>query len=247
MCCDVRTAVEPEACTYLEWDSEFFSRRIARANRRRLDPAALGALLDWCAANRIECLFFLADSDDAQTARLAEANQFLLAAVRMTFERKVGEPFVSPADAVVRSAREEDLGALRAIAKTGHRDTRFYFDQHFDRTKCDLLYEAWIENSFRGFAQDVLVAEIDQKPVGYITIHLRGDEAHIGLVGVAEGHQGVGLGSILVRHFLSWAARKGAERATVVTQGRNTRAQRLYQRNGFVTASFQLWYHRWFP
>jgi len=243
----VKTAAEPEACKYLDWDSEFFACRIARANRRRLDPAALGALLDWCAANRIECLFFLADSDDAQTARLAEANQFLLADVRMTFERKVGESSVSSSDAVVRFAREEDLGALRAIAKTGHRDTRFYFDQHFDRAKCDLLYEAWIENSFRGFAQDVLVAEIDQKPVGYITIHLRGDEANIGLVGVAEGHQGVGLGSILVRHFLSWAARKGAERATVVTQGRNTRAQRLYQRNGFVTASFQLWYHRWFP
>jgi len=33
----------------------------------------------------------------------------------------------------------------------------------------------------------------------------------------------------------------------VVTQGRNLAAQRLYQRNGFVTASLQLWYHRWFP
>lgn len=242
----MRTAVEPEACTYLEWDSEFFSRRIARANRRRLDPPALSALLGWCAANRIECLYFLADADDPQTARLAEANHFLLADVRMMFERKVDEPFVSPSDSVVRLAREEDLGALRSIAKTGHRDTRFYFDQHFDRAKCDLLYETWIENSVRGFAQAVLVAEVDQKPVGYITNHLRGDEAQIGLVGIDQGHQGAGLGSILVQHFLSWAARKGAERATVVTQGRNTRAQRLYQRNGFVTATFQSWYHRWF-
>ena len=28
--------------------------------------------------------------------------------------------------------------------------------------------------------------------------------------------------------------------------GRNLAAQRLYQRSGFVTASLQLWYHRWF-
>ena len=109
------------------------------------------------------------------------------------------------------------------------------------------FYETWIENSFRGFAQAVLVVEVDRKPVGYITSHLRGEEAQIGLMGVADGHQGAGLRwTSLVQHFLSWAAREGAQRATVVTQGRNVRAQRLYQRSGFVTASFQLWYHRWF-
>jgi dTDP-4-amino-4,6-dideoxy-D-galactose acyltransferase len=211
-----------------------------------LDPAALSSLLDWCVANRIECLYFLADSDDPETSHLAETNDFMLVDVRMTFERKLGEPSVSPSGAVVRFAREEDLGALREIARKSHRDTRFYFDQHFNRSQCDLLYEIWIENSFRGFAQAVLVAEIIGKPVGYITGHLRGNEAQIGLVGIAECYQGAGLGSTLVQHFLCWAARNGARQATVVTQGRNTRAQRLYQRNGFATASFQLWYHRWF-
>jgi hypothetical protein len=32
----------------------------------------------------------------------------------------------------------------------------------------------------------------------------------------------------------------------VVTQGRNSKAQRLYERCGFLTRSVQLWYHRWF-
>lgn len=238
---------KPESiCTYLDWDSEFFGHRIARANRSRLDDSALNELLTWCVGNRIECLYLLADSDDSQTARLAETNEFLLADVRMTFEQTLGEISLIPTDVVVRSAQEEDLGTLRAIAQTGHRDTRFYFDQHFDRAKCDLLYQTWIDNSFRGFAETVLVAEVERKTVGYITGHHRGDEAQIGLMGVAEGHQGTGLGSILVKHFLSWAAGEGAERASVITQGRNIRAQRLYQRNGFVTASSHLWYHRWF-
>lgn len=243
----MNAADTPESiCTYLDWDSDFFARRIARANRRCLDHSTLNELLQWCVANRIECLYLLADSEDPQTAHLAETNGFLLADVRLTFERTIGEISCMPASQVVRLARQEDLGALRAIARTGHRDTRFYFDRHFDRAKCDLLYETWIENSFRGFAQAVLVVDVDRKPVGYITSHLRGEEVQIGLMGVADGHQGAGLGSILVQHFLSWAAREGAQRATVVTQGRNVRAQRLYQRNGFVTASSQLWYHRWF-
>src|SRR5262249_37928405 len=199
--------------------------------------------LRWCVANRIDCLYLLADSGDSQTAHLAETNGFLLADVRMTLERTLREISVVPTTSVVvRAAREEDLGSLRAIARTAHRDTRFYFDRHFERVKCDLLYETWIEKSFRGFAQSVLVAEVDQKPVAYITSHRRGDQALIGLMGVAEGNRGIGLGGILVQHFLSSAVREGAERATVTTQGRNVRAQRLYQRSGFVPSSSELWY-----
>ena len=142
--------------------------------------------------------------------------------------------------------RTGDLEALRAIARTGHRDTRFYFDVHFERAKCDLLYETWIENSFSGFAQAVLVAEVNREAVGYITCCVRGAESQIGLVGVANQRQGMGLGQQLMEAFLAWSVEQGSRRATVVTQGRNLKAQRLYQRMGFLTASFQLWYHRWF-
>ena len=78
----------------------------------------------------------------------------------MTFERKLGDVPGLPTSPVVRPAREEDLQQLRALASKGHRDTRFYFDRHFDHTKCDLLYETWIEKSFRGFEQGMLVVEV---------------------------------------------------------------------------------------
>ena len=44
---------------------------------------------------------------------------------------------------------------------------------------------------------------------------------------------------------LDWFATQGVEKVTVVTQGRNGAAQRLYQRCGFVTGSIHLWYHKW--
>jgi dTDP-4-amino-4,6-dideoxy-D-galactose acyltransferase len=243
----VKASQQPESiCTYLDWDSNFFACRIARANRTRLDITGLNELLDWCAVNRIDCLYFLADPDDPQTVRLAERNQFQLTDIRVTLERPLSEVSLVPSGAVARLARDEDINSLRLIAKKGHRDTRFYFDSHFDEAKCDLLYETWIEKSVQGFANAVLVAEVDRNPAGYITAHLREDGAQIGLLGVAEGHRGAGIGSNLVQQFLSWAAGAGAKKAFVVTQGRNIRAQRLYQRCGFVTASAQLWYHRWF-
>ena len=240
------TPSEHPICTRLEWDSHFFGCQIARLNCSRLDQGTVERALQWCHDKKIDCLYFLADSDDARTVRLCEESHFLQTDVRMTFERSLSG--VSVADAAgVRPARESDLVVLRNIAAEGHRDSRFYFDGHFDRAKCDLFYETWIENSFHGFAQAVFVAESGGQPAGYVTCNLRGQESQLGLIGVADDHHGEGLGTKLVQAFLSWSVRQGARRATVVTQGRNVRAQRLYQRNGFVTCSFQLWYHRWFP
>jgi dTDP-4-amino-4,6-dideoxy-D-galactose acyltransferase len=233
-------------CTYLDWDSQFFELRIARLNRQSLDEASLKETLSWCRSNHIDCVYFLANSEDARSCRLADRNGFFQTDVRMTLERRLSlNDLMPPPGGTVRPAREGDFSALRAIAREGHRDTRFHFDEHFDRAKCDLLYETWIENSFKGFAQAVLVAEAEGAAVGYITCHLENEASRIGIVGVADGQRGAGLGTHLVRHFLAWSVRQGARKATVVTQGRNVPAQRLYQRTGFVTASFQLWYHRW--
>jgi dTDP-4-amino-4,6-dideoxy-D-galactose acyltransferase len=234
-------------CTYLEWDSQFFQRRIARLNRHRLDQATMAECAHWCRQHRIDCLYFLADSNDLETPRLAEANDFHLTDIRVTLERVViPEDFAANSFDGFRHAREDDLRALRTIARTSHHDTRFYFDGHFEQEKCDLLYATWIENSFRGFAQAVLVAEADGEPAAYLTCHLNDQASQIGLVGVGEGHRGKGLATKLVRAFLSWSREQGARRALVVTQGRNLPAQRLYQRNGFITSSVDLWYHRWF-
>lgn len=234
-------------CTYLEWDSQFFQRRIARLNRHRLDHATMAECAHWCQHHRIDCLYFLADSNDLETPRLAEANDFHLTDIRMTLGRMVApEDFAANSFDGFRHAREDDLRALRTIARTNHRDTRFYFDGHFEQEKCDLLYATWIENSFRGFAQAVLVAEADGEPAAYLTCHLNDRASQIGLVGVGESHRGKGLATKLVHAFLSWSREHGARRALVVTQGRNLPAQRLYQRNGFTTSSVDLWYHRWF-
>jgi len=234
-------------CTYLEWDSQFFQRRIARLNRHRLDHATMTECAHWCRHHRIDCLYFLADSNNLETPRLAEANDFHLTDIRMTLGRVVvPEDFAANSFDGFRHAREDDLRALRTIARTSHHDTRFYFDGHFEQEKCALLYATWIENSFRGFAQAVLVAEADGEPAAYLTCHLNDQASQIGLVGVGEGHRGKGLATKLVRAFLSWSREQGARRALVVTQGRNLPAQRLYQRNGFITSSMDLWYHRWF-
>ena len=235
-----------QICTLLEWDSNFFGLRIARLNRSRLDELALEQAMRWCRDQRINCLYFLADSADPGSLRLAEREHFLQADVRLTLERSLNNSVHHDPEEFVRPARVEDLPALEAIAARSHRDSRFYSDLNFDRAKCDLLYETWIRNSFHGFAEAMLVIESRGHPAGYVTCHLREKGSQIGLIGVAESEQGQGLATKLIQGFLAWSRRNDAERVTVMTQGRNIAAQRLYQRCGFLTHSFQFWYHRWY-
>ena len=236
-------------CEFLDWDSEFFGRRIARASVSCLTEELVGEINGWCHLQKIDCLYFLASSVDRQTVRLARDNLFLLVDARMTLSLRVDT--VSGhglASFRVRDASESDVPALQAIARTSHRDSRFYYDENFSDDICDRLYETWIEKSCRGSADRVLVAEEDDKVVGYLTCCLTtSGSGQIGLFGVAEKSRSRGIGRDLVSAAISWFARQGAENVTVVTQGRNVRAQRFYQRRGFTTQSVYLWFHRWFP
>jgi|HubBroStandDraft_1064217.scaffolds.fasta_scaffold00236_4 dTDP-4-amino-4,6-dideoxy-D-galactose acyltransferase len=239
------SALNPGMCEYLDWDSRFFGLRIARLNESRLTSASVTCARSWCRENQIDCLYFLADSDCAETAALARANAFQLVDIRLTMERRLDSAF-GPVS-VVRPFQPADAARLRAIARVSHRDSRFYYDAQFARPRCDALYEAWIERSFAGWADAVLVAEWDGAPAGYISCHLApSGVGSIGLFAVAQEHRRRGLGRQLVAAALGYFGQNGMNQATIVTQGRNVASQRIYQGCGFLTQSVQLWYHCWF-
>jgi len=147
----------------------------------------------------------------------------------------------------VREFRPSDRGALCALARVSHTDTRFFFDGGFEAERCHALYQTWIEKSSNGYADAVWVAETERGPSGYVSCHLSAEgTGRIGLLAVHSEERGRGLARQLVSRALEYFGCKGMTSASVVTQGRNIAAQRLYQRCGFVTDSIQLWYHRWF-
>lgn len=239
-----------DVCQYLDWDSEFFGCRIARVTADRLSPETVSRIMKWCDAQNIDCLYFLSGATDQRTVRLAEDNQFRFVDIRLTLEREVENLEVSGSggfQGTIRLSAPDDIPALQAIAKASYRMTRFYYDSGFNPTLVDALYATWTEKSCNGYADAVLVAEVEGQPAGYVTCHLL-DQAKgkVGLMGVGADWRSMGLGQALVNASLRWFADRGTTCVTVVTQGRNCQAQRLYERCGFLTRSLQLWYHRWF-
>ena len=235
-------------CQLLQWDTEFFGFPVARVLSDQLTAEFNVQIDDWCRENRIACLYFSSRGDDPITTQVAARNGYELTDLRMTFENRDRANWRSETQPGIIPARPEDLADLMAIASNSHRDTRFYFDQRFSRERCSRLYSIWIEKSCTGSADAVWVAENNGKACGYVTCKInKADQVgNIGLIAVADSARGRGTGSALIRQAMNWFADQNASNITVVTQGRNVAAQRLYQRLGFVTRSLELTYHKWF-
>lgn len=213
----------------LEWDTEFWEIRVGLAS----DPDADA----WAAENEIDAMWLLLPADQLGQIREAETRGWSFMDIRVEFERAV-----PPAFAATREWREDDLPALVALARSAHRNTRFYADQRLTRERCDDLYEAWIRNSCAGWARHVFVSDGG----GYVTVHADGDTGSIGLIAVPEEFHRRGIGEALVNQALSWAHGVGLQYMTVATQGRNVVAQRLFQRCGFATCATDLWFRKWY-
>lgn len=230
----------------LDWDSAFFGVRIASLAEPPRDAADLAGAVQAARRMGVECAYVLCDVEDQGAIRALSAAGARLVDVRMTFERGLADLPPRAAESITRAARADDVPALRELAAASHESSRFYADGRFPRERCEELFATWIQKSCEGWAQVVRVAEIDGGVRGYTTGHVREDgRGEIGLVAVDPRAQGVGLGTKLVVSALHALRALGSTRATVVTQGRNIGAQRLYQGQGFRTQRVQTWHHLW--
>lgn len=214
--------------------------RIGRVLGDRLDPDRVDA---WARDNRIACLYLLS-RDEPGAAAVAEGAGFRLMDVHVELARTAAGGNAPS----LRKARPGDEPVLRSFAREHHRITRFYADPHFPDDRCDDLYETWIVRSLQGWAEAVLVAELDGRVVGYMTVHadtgaLRGS---LGLASVARDTRGQGIGKELVHGALGWCTDHGLVEVSVATQARNVPALRTFEACGFRIRSVGLWFHKWY-
>jgi len=230
----------------LDWDSAHFGMRIGRVTPVRADEKLLQAALRWADEQSLDCMYLLADSSHAETVRLAGELGWRMVDMRVTLGIEMST--AAKIDSPMRLAGAGDLAYLKQLAISSHKDSRFYTDGKFPEAACGGLFAAWIERSVHdpGFAGAVFVPEIAEgKPAGYITCALKQGAGEIGLIAVDPAARRTGLGTRLLAQATSWFAAQGADRASVVTQGCNIAALRMYQRYGFAIESIQLWFHWW--
>ena len=83
---------------------------------------------------------------------------------------------------------------------------------------------------------DLFVAKEGGKTIGVLALKKEGNEAEIMNVAVNEHHQGIGIGSTLIRQAIEFAKSSGIEKLIIGTADTSTDQQRLYEKLGFKTS-----------
>jgi dTDP-4-amino-4,6-dideoxy-D-galactose acyltransferase len=238
-------------CCLLPWDSQFWGYPVARLNATTLTPDAVEQIREWCQERAVRCLYFAACGTCAATLSLASEEQFRFVDLRVELACPATGYLAAPGrpSAGVRRAKPGDRVPLQQLARTAHRETRFFKDARFDRSQCEELYAAWIARDLDSHA--VLTCdEADgiEGVGGYVTCEQTADPevGRIGLLAVAPRLRGRGFGRTLLAAAFEHFRSGGVARLEVATQGTNVSALRLYQAAGFQPERVRVWFHKWF-
>lgn len=142
--------------------------------RGRVIGRLLDQVIDWASDRAIDCIVCKTLSDDVDTIHALEGQGFLLMDTLLNYvwdlERDplstISRPPLEDAF-VVRPAGDEvdELMALARAAFHGHFG-RYHSDQRISRRQATRIYEEWMRSSVEGYADAILVAEIDGRIAG---------------------------------------------------------------------------------
>ncbi len=179
--------------------------------------------------------------DYALTAA-AQEHGFRVREVRLEFERAVsGHPSAHDG---LRLGEPSDLSLLAPIALGRFRGTRFFADNGFPAARSAELYLEWLRRGLNDAARRTLVAE---DAPGFVVCHFDKVRSvgRIELIAVSADATQRGVGGMLLAGAGAMFESEALRSATVATQASNVAAQRLYQRNGYLTIDASLCLHRW--
>jgi dTDP-4-amino-4,6-dideoxy-D-galactose acyltransferase len=235
---------------YLDWDTKFFGIPMAYVSCLNLTENIQKLVDKFAKDNDLKMIQYLCDCHDRRSVEIAERNGYNFVDIRLTFNldlRSFENGYHMNCDNYHYGlASSSEMNELKSLSEGIYRDSRYYFDGNFDVDRLNDFYSGWIEKSIFGDFDDECYCVFDNtKPIGFCTIRYKNQVASIGLFGISKSYGGQGIGKKLLSNVLMRVKNKGFSRVSVVTQGRNYRAQRLYQSIGFRTRSTQLWYHKW--
>lgn len=257
-----------DLCTFLEWDTQFFGRRIACYTLPTVNPAQMQELENWCSWQAIACLYLPIDAAATASVHLAELHNFRLMEVRLFMEARLEPdapiPVDCPEGVVIRRSVLEDSEALISIAAGSYPYTRYSTDPQFS-PQAGAYYSLWVDKSLYPPTNLHLCAEKDGQVVGFIC----GSPAEKGqpaarstrqassasqpaleevfeLIAVDPNARLGGVGRALLQAGMEWCRQHGRLRISFATQAPNVPLQRAVQRLGFITTGCQYYFHRWF-
>jgi dTDP-4-amino-4,6-dideoxy-D-galactose acyltransferase len=240
-------SLSPPFYELLGWDSSVFGFNVARLTPSHVSGQTLRQNLDVITKKHdAKLVYGFFDPSDPVSREAACSCRGLLVDRRLVFTCK---PLLMPPSTKhpihVCNVREP-TPAMEQLAFESGRYSRFQVDPRIPPGIFKDIYRKWIARDLRDCPPGAaFIAGEDQSPSGFITLKREKDEGRISLIAVDSVRRKQGLGQALVQQAVSWAARQGFPKLTVVTQSDNVPACRLYEKTGFQVAERVDIYHFW--
>ena len=226
----------------LEWDTEFFRKKIGALIFDEISESVLANDLEEAKRKNYKYIVCQLKSPKTSTINMLEGYKFYLSDVGITWEMKVDE-YLSMSkirglgsNAQPSEAVKKDIPGLREMIKPMFPNSRFYSDPFFSQEEADNLHYIWIENSVLGNAADV-VLHIPSK--GFVTCRkIENGIGEIILIGVKDRLRGKSLGQTLMDFSVKWFSENQTKNIRVKTQLKNVGAMNFYRKLGFSIESY---------
>lgn len=243
-----------------EWDSHILGKKIGKLTLyisslgNKTKPFLKKCFLE-AEKTKVDAVFTRISMEEKDVLQLMLAEGAILGDLLLTFYKNLHKEdvlqkvsLVNKSDITFEEGKVTHEPCLRKITTSAYRYSHYFNDPNIPLKKAEAIYQEWISNSLKGYADYVIVARLKEKVVGYITIRIRNlDEKAIGvidLIAVDENYRGQGIGKMLV-----W---KGIEKVFnrvdslyVSTQVSNIAALQLYQGLGFKAVLSEATLHIW--
>lgn len=177
------------------------------------------------------------DTSNNEMAKALEKEKFYLVDTLVTYRFYFGKSILPPIEhqCILDDCLEKDLSHLKNIARKSFEIDRFHSDEALDNQKCDEYYDLWIENSYNGFADKVIVAKLKNEPVGFTTGKLPSKDGvgQLVLSAVSDKCRGKGVYTSMIYEGVKWLSDK-ANCVQVGTQINNLAVQKAWIKLGFT-------------
>jgi dTDP-4-amino-4,6-dideoxy-D-galactose acyltransferase len=229
----------------LPWDSHFWEFRTGELQVNAISAAELRECIAKAQADNWHLLYWRVAPDDALSLQAAEGCGLVLIDQKLTYRRVLAESVPAGKVQGIRPTRLFTT-ALESLAWQSGQFSRFATDTRIAPAMFRRLYSTWLQNALResGGAR-VLIYGTETAPQGLLTLEVRNQQAHIGLLAVDAQCRRQGIGRKLLQAAEQQARAQQHEALYVVTQRTNHPARQLYEQNGFELVEEEHIYHIW--
>lgn len=227
---------------FLDWDSQFFNLRVGKLKCIQPTGDIQKELKDISEKN-ID-LLYLYTNEPLPRDFFSQYYDSVLVDTKIPIRRGVGFKTKNPKVSIYSENKPNK--ELKDLALVAGQYTRFKVDSRISEEKYKELFTLWIEKSVSGeMASAVLVYKENDKIVGFGTVLLQGDTAHVPLFAVNRSYEGKGISFAIMDGLESYVYDNGCKYAISSTQEVNKKALKVYERFGFKFGKCIYVYHLW--